>query len=121
MQYSDGVFVQKMYVNGVLQWTSTGSNDVPNTIIDSWNLSIARNTTTYYSWNIRDARIYTFTWSFTDADALAIYNGGEPTSVWVTKYLHYKPLSWEIGTATSDLSTNLRDWTLNNWVTRTVV
>lgn len=121
VQYSDGVFVQKMYVNGVLQWTSTGSNDVPNTIIDSWNLSIARNTTTYYSWNIRDARIYTFTWSFTDADALAIYNGGEPTSVWVTKYLHYKPLSWEIGTATSDLSTNLRDWTLNNWVTRTVV
>ena len=121
VQYSDGVFVQKMYVNGVLQWTSTGSNDVPNTIIDSWNLSIARNTTTYYSWNIRDTRIYTFTWSFTDADALSIYNGGEPTSVWVTKHLHYKPLSWEIGTATSDLSTNLRDWTLNNWVTRTVV
>ena len=73
---------------------------------------------TYFSWNIRDARIYTFTGSFTDADALAIYNGGEPTSVGITKYLHYKPPVGEVGTTTQDQSTNDRDWTLNGWVTR---
>ncbi len=104
-----------------MSWSSTWSNDVPTSLFASGIINVWVNTWVYYTWNIRDARIYTFTWSFTDADALAIYNGGEPTSVWVTKYLHYKPLSWEIGTATSDLSTNLRDWTLNNWVTRTVV
>lgn len=113
-------FATKFYTNGVLVDSDTRialpPSDFIKSILESW-----RRSTAYFSWNIRDSRIYTFTWSFTDADALAIYNGGEPTSVWVTKYLHYKPLSWEIGTATSDLSTNLRDWTLNNWVTRTVV
>ena len=113
------------YVNGVkttgtTSWYSTTIRPA-GTIYTTQLLVWKDSTAVYYTWNIRDSRIYTFTWSFTDADALAIYNGGEPTSVWVTKYLHYKPLSWEIGTATSDLSTNLRDWTLNNWVTRTVV
>lgn len=121
ISYTWWVFAQKIYVNWVLSWSSTWSNDVPTSLFASGIINVWVNTWVYYTWNIRDARIYTFTWSFTDADALAIYNGGEPTSVWVTKYLHYKPLSWEIGTATSDLSTNLRDWTLNNWVTRTVV
>ena len=121
ISYTWWVFAQKIYVNWVLSWSSTWSNDVPTSLFASGIINVWVNTWVYYTWNIRDARIYTFTWSFTNADALAIYNGGEPTSVWVTKYLHYKPLSWEIGTATSDLSTNLRDWTLNNWVTRTVV
>lgn len=115
----------KSYVNWVLtSWSQTAYSTTlrPASTIYTTQLLVWKDSTAvYYTWNIRDSRIYTFTWSFTDADALAIYNGGEPTSVWVTKYLHYKPLSWEIGTATSDLSTNLRDWTLNNWVTRTVV
>ena len=113
-------FATKFYTNGVLVDSDTRIALPPSSfiqsILESW-----RRSTTYFSWNIRDSRIYTFTWSFTDADALAIYNGGEPTSPGVTKYLHYKPLSWEIGTATSDLSGNLRDWTLNGWVTRVVV
>jgi len=77
-----------------------------------------RNSSTYFATNIRDQRIYTFTWSFTDADALAIYNGGEPTSAWVTKYLHYRPPVGEVGTTTEDQSSNDRDWTLNGGVTR---
>ena len=72
----------------------------------------------YFSWNIRDARIYTFTWSFTDADVLAIYNWWEPISWWITKYLHYRPPVSETWTTTLDQSTNDRDWTLNGWVTR---
>ena len=118
IQYTWWVFVQKMYANWVLQWTSTGNNNPPNTIINSWNFSIWVNTTTYYTWLIRDARIYTFTGSFTDADALAIYNGGEPSSTWVSKYLRYRPSPWESGTTAVDASWNSRDWTLNGWVTR---
>jgi len=75
----------------------------------------------YFSWNIRDARIYTFTWSFTDADALSIYNWWEPTSAWVTKYLHYRPPVGEVWTTTQDQSPNDRDWTLNNGVTRNYI
>ena len=115
-----GLFKTKFYTNGVLVDSDNNSVDAPASSVNTV-MRNGRKWSTYFSWNIRDARIYTLTWSFTNADALAIYNGGEPTSVWVTKYLHYKPLSWEVGTATSDLSTNLRDWTLNNWVTRTVV
>lgn len=73
---------------------------------------------TYYNGNIRDARIYTLTDSFTDSDAMAIYNGWEPISPWITKYLHYKPPVGEVWTTTQDQSPNDRDWTLNGWVTR---
>jgi len=107
----------KVYINWILLDSDNHSIDAPtgtvNTVMRSW-----RKWSIYFSWNIRDARIYTFTWSFTDADALAIYNGGEPTSSGVTKYLHYRPPVWEVWTTTQDQSTNDRDWTLNNWVTR---
>ena len=107
----------KLYINWVLLDSDNHSIDAPtgsvNTVLRSW-----RKWSTYFSWNIRDARIYTFTWSFTNADALAIYNGGEPTSAGITKYLHYKPPVGELWTTTQDQSTNDRDWTLNGWVTR---
>lgn len=110
-------FATKFYTNGVLVDSDTRTAIPASNFIQSI-LEIWRRSTTYFSWNIRDARVYTFTWSFTDADALAIYNGGEPTSAWVTKYLHYRPPVGEVGTTTQDQSSNDRDWTLNNWVTR---
>lgn len=118
ISYTWWVFAQKIYVNWVLSWSSTWSNDVPTSLFASGIINVWVNTWVYYTWNIRDARIYTFTWSFTNADALAIYNGGEPTSSGITKYLHYKPPVGELWTTTQDQSTNNRDWTLNGWVTR---
>jgi len=115
--FESWVFKTKIYVNWSLVDSDVRTVDPAitnyNTVMRSW-----RKWSTYFSWNIRDARIYTFTWSFTDADALAIYNGGEPTSAWVTKYLHYKPPVGEVGTTTQDQSPNDRDWTLNGGVTR---
>lgn len=112
------IWAMKLYINGYMQaswnFTATPCNAILQTNLTIWRY----HTPTYFSWNIRDARIYTFTWSFTDADALAIYNGGEPTSSWITKYLHYKPPVGEVWTTTQDQSTNDRDWTLNGWVTR---
>lgn len=110
-------FATKFYTNGILQDSDTRTampaSSFIQSILESW-----RRSTTYYSWNIRDPRIYTFTWSFTDADALAIYNWWEPTSAWVTKYLHYRPPVGEVWTTTQDQSPNDRDWTLNGGVTR---
>ncbi len=112
-------FVSTCYVNGILVSTGNWSALPPTVSTNYWNnAQLWRKWSTYFSWNIRDARIYTFTWSFTDADALAIYNGGEPTSSGVTKYLHYRPPVGEVGTTTQDQSPNDRDWTLNGWVTR---
>jgi len=111
----------RMYVNWLLiTWTQTGYSNTarPATTIYRTNASVWFYVTDYFSWNIRDARIYTFTWSFTDADALSIYNWWEPTSAWVTKYLHYKPPVGEVWTTTQDQSPNDRDWTLNGGVTR---
>lgn len=107
----------KLYINWVLQDSDTYLKD-PSINVLNTSMRLWRNSSTYFAANIRDARIYTFTWSFTDADALAIYNGGEPTSSWITKYLHYRPPVGEVGTTTQDQSTNDRDWTLNGWVTR---
>lgn len=107
------------YINGVLAWWYSGTPTIDAPIgLNNSNLWLGRSASIYYQGNIRDARIYTFTWSFTDADALAIYNGGEPTSSGVTKYLHYKPPVGEVWTTTQDQSPNDRDWTLNGWVTR---
>lgn len=107
----------KIYINWVAQDTDTFTVDPP-IAAGNFNMRSWKKWSTYFSWNIRDARIYTFTWSFTNADALAIYNGGEPTSSWITKYLHYRPPVGEVGTTTQDQSPNDRDWTLNGWVTR---
>lgn len=107
----------KLYINWVLQGSDTYLKD-PSINVLNTSMRLWRNSSTYFAANIRDARIYTFTWSFTDADALAIYNGGEPTSSWITKYLHYRPPVGEVGTTTQDQSPNDRDWTLNGWVTR---
>ena len=114
----------KGYVNGVE--TNTGQSAYSTTLrpagtIYRTNASVWFYSTDYRDGNIRDIRAYTFTGSFTDADALAIYNGGEPTSSWMTKYLHYRPPVGEVGTTTQDQSTNDRDWTLNNWVTRNYI
>ena len=115
--WTGSAFATKFYTNGVLvdsdTWTAIPASSFIQSILEIW-----RRSTSYFSWNIRDARIYTFTWSFTDADALAIYNWWEPTSSWITKYLHYRPPVGEVGTTTQDQSPNDRDWTLNNWVTR---
>lgn len=107
----------KLYINWVLQDSDTHLKDPTISILNT-SMRLWRNSSTYFAANIRDARVYTFTWSFTDADALAIYNGGEPTSSWITKYLHYRPPVGEVWTTTQDQSPNGRDWTLNNWVTR---
>ena len=115
----------KSYVNWVLtSWSQTAYSTTlrpAGTIYTTQLLVWKDSTAAYFSWNIRDARAYTFTWSFTNADALAIYNGGEPTSSWITKYLHYRPPVGEVGTTTQDQSPNDRDWTLNNWVTRAYI
>lgn len=112
----------KSYVNWVLtSWSQTAYSTTlrpAGTIYTTQLLVWKDSTAVYYAWNERDIRAYTFTWSFTSADALAIYNGGEPTSAWVTKYLHYRPPVGEVWTTTQDQSTNDRDWTLNGWVTR---
>lgn len=122
VKYRDWTWrLYKAYVNWVqTTWSQTAYSDTirPASTIYRTNASVWFYTTDYRDGNIRDIRAYTFTGSFTDADALAIYNGGEPTSSWVTKYLHYRPPVWEVGTTTQDQSTNDRDWTLNGWVTR---
>ena len=107
----------KIYINWLLVVSDSFAKDAPDTSINTvlWN---GRKGTTYYQGNERDMRIYTFTGSFTDADAMAIYNGWEPTSSGITKYLHYKPPVGEVWSTTQDQSTNDRDWTLNGWVTR---
>jgi len=99
-----------LYINWILRDTDNRSVDPQWLSGRSTSLWVWRISTTYFSWNIRDARIYTFTWSFTDADALSIYNWWEPTSAWVTKYLHYRPPVGEVGTTTEDQSSNDRDW-----------
>ncbi len=115
-------WLYEAYVNGVKTTgtTSTYSTTIrpAGTIYTTQLLVWKDNLAVYYTWDIRDARIYTFTWSFTDADVVAIYNGWEPVSAWVTKYLHYRPPVGEVWTTTQDQSTNDRDWTLNNGVTR---
>ena len=125
VKYRDWTWrLYKAYVNWTLvSWSQTAySNTIrPASTIYRTNASVWFYTTDYRSGNIRDIRAYTFTWSFTDADALAIYNGGEPTSSWITKYLHYRPQVGEVGTTTQDQSPNDRDWTLNNWVTRAYI
>lgn len=111
------VWGTKIYINWVLQDSDTFTVDPPtssyNTVLRS-----GRSWTTYYSWYIRDPRIYTFTWSFTDADALAIYNWLEPSSAWITKYLHWRPTPWETWTTAIDHSGNSRTGTLTGGVTR---
>lgn len=122
VKYRDWTWrVYKGYVNWVE--TNTWQSAYSTTIRPAWtiyrtNASVWFYTTDYRDGNIRDIRAYTFIWSFTNADALAIYNWWEPTSAWVTKYLHYKPPVGEVGTTTQDLSPNDRDWTLNGGVTR---
>ena len=122
VKYRDWTWrLYKAYVNWTLvSWSQTAYSTTirPASTIYRTNASVWFYTTDYRSGNIRDIRAYTFTWSFTDADALAIYNGGEPTSSWITKYLHYRPPVGEVGTTTQDQSPNDRDWTLNGWVTR---
>jgi len=107
----------KLYINWVLQDSDTHIKD-PSINVFNTSMRLWRNSSAYFATNIRDARMYTFTWSFTDADALAIYNWWEPTSAWLTKYLHYRPPVGEVGTTTEDQSPNDRDWTLNGGVTR---
>lgn len=125
VKYRDWTWrLYKAYVNWTLvAWAQSAySNTIrPASTIYRTNASIWLYTTDYRDGNIRDIRAYTFTWSFTDTDALAIYNGGEPTSSGVTKYLHYKPPVGEVWTTTQDQSPNDRDWTLNNWVTRNYI
>lgn len=115
-------WLYETYVNGVKTTGTTSAYSTtirPASTIYTTQLLVWKDSTAvYYAWDIRDIRAYTFTWLFTDADALAIYNGGEPTSSGITKYLHYKPPVGEVWTTTQDQSTNDRDWTLNGWVTR---
>ena len=117
VSYTWDTLVNKIYINWVFAWSWTSVKNIP-TAFKNANMKVGNFSSWYYNWNIRDARIYTFTWSFTATDALAIYNGGEPTSAWITKYLHYRPPVGEVGTTTQDLSPNDRDWTLNGGVTR---
>lgn len=111
----DTTFTTKIYINWVLKdsdihllWPSTSF--APSSKI--WNLWAW-----YFSWNIRDARVYT--WIISDADALTIYNGWEPATA--VKYFQYWPESGETGTNANDISPNNRDGTLNGWVTRVFI
>ena len=83
-------FCCKFYTNGVLVDSDTRIALPPSnfiqSILESW-----RRSTAYFSWNIEIPEYTHLLDRFTDADALAIYNWGEPTSAWVTKYLHYRP------------------------------
>jgi len=114
-------FAVKIYINGIYQttwtWRAYSANGTNTTVTQ---LNVGARSTTYYSWYIRDPRIYTFTWSFTDADALAIYNWWEPSSAWITKYLHWRPWETESWLTAVDWSWNLRTWTLNNGVARVI-
>jgi len=118
--FVSGVRTLRLYTWWILRSTVTITNQPPTT---NYNTSfwMWRKWSNYFSWNEWDIREYTFTWSFTDADALAIYNWWEPTSAWVTKYLHYRPPVGEVWTTTQDQSSNDRDWTLNNGVTRVFI
>lgn len=107
----------KIYINWELKDSDVFLKDPPIAIYNT-SLRLGKNSSTYFATNIRDVRIYTFTDSFTDSDAMAIYNGWEPISSWITKYLHYKPPVGEVWTTTQDQSPNDRDWTLNGGVTR---
>lgn len=80
------VFKTKFYVNWVLVDSDVWTADAPitnyNTVAWSW-----RKWSTYYTWFIRDERIYI--WTITDADGLTISQWWEPASA--TKYLDWKP------------------------------
>jgi hypothetical protein len=111
----DTTFTTKIYVNGILK-------DSDNHLV--WPLNAVSATSKignywawYFSGNIRDARVYT--WNISDADAMTIYNWGEPVSA--TKYLQYWPNPLETGTQALDMSTNARNGTLTGWVTRNFI
>ena len=106
--FSAWVRTLKVYVWWVLRGTTTASQP-PTTFIGA-NARMWRKSSNYYTWYIRDPRIYTFTWSFTDADALKIYNWWDP--VWLTKYLNWRPMVWESWNTVLDYSGNSRKGTL---------
>lgn len=122
VKYRDATWRKyKLYVDWALvSWSQTAYTNTirPATTIYRTNVSLWFYSTDYFDWAIRDTRIYTFTWSFLDADATLIYEWSEPSSAGITKYLHYLPPPSETWTSTADQSTNWRDWTLNGWVTR---
>lgn len=111
----DTTFTTKIYVNWILK-DSDNYAVWPSSAIDAIPL-IWKRSTGYFSWNIRDARVYTGT--ITNADALTIYNGWEPATA--VKYFQYWPESGETGTNANDISPNNRDGTLNGWVTRVFI
>ncbi len=114
--WTGSVWATKLYVNGVLQDSDSFTIDAPSSIQNSWNYWNWRFSSAYFTWLIREPRIYT--WTITDADALLIYQGWEPTTPGTTKYLQYKPQLGEIWTTAQDQTSNNRDGTLNWWVTR---
>lgn len=113
--WNGSAFASKLYINWVLQDSDIYGVDAINADAGNWaNLWVWRRSSAYYTWLIRDARIYT--WTITDADALAIYNGLEPSTA--TLYLRRRPTPWETGTTAIDHSGNSRTGTLTGGTTR---
>lgn len=106
----------KLYVNWSLVDSDSYSVDAPSSSYVT-TIQSAIKSSTYYSWHIRDARIYT--WTIDDTDATNMYNWWEPATA--VKYLQWKPNSAEWWTTARDRSWNLRTWTLTWGVTRTAV
>jgi hypothetical protein len=111
----DTTFTTKIYINWVLQDSDTHLL-WPLNSVDAISL-VWKRSTWFYSGNIRDARVYTGI--ITNADAMTIYNWGEPATA--TKYFQYWPNPLETGTQALDMSTNARNGTLTGWVTRAFI
>lgn len=112
----------KSYVNWQpVAWSQSAYTTTvrPASTIYRTNASLWFYTTDYRDGDIRDARAYTFTWSFTDADAETIYKGWDPA--WLTKYLNWRPMVGESGNTVLDYSGNSRNGTLTWWAYRTFV
>lgn len=109
-------FETRLYANWILQDSDTNTLDAPTNIQNSGNFWLWRMSTDRTQSYIRDPRIYTFTWSFTDAHAATIYNWQDP--VWFTRYLRWRPSIGESGATTIDRTGNNRTGTLTGWTTR---
>lgn len=79
--------------------------------IISWRIS-----SRYYTWGMRDKRMYTSPTALTDADLRSIANWWEPASA--TKVLHRWTKPSDTWNLVLDLSWNGRVWRMTGWVTR---
>lgn len=109
-------FYTVVYLNGVLIWRGTIS------YLDAWillnpnqtNIWAWRNSSRYYTGNLRDLRFYTSPTALTDAQALMIVNGWEPSGASKVLHRNTNSISWNY---VLDQSWNGRVWLMTGGIT----